>query len=96
MRWRSSISRLRADSARFRSVMSRATLEAPMILPSVDRSGTWLSRTSIGWPLLCSRTVSCWSMTSPLRVRASISATSSRCPSGMMISTWRPIASLAE
>ena len=59
-------SRSRSSSARLRSVMSLATFEAPMILPSASRIGETLSETSMMRPSFVRRLVSKWSTRSPL------------------------------
>ena len=58
MRRRSSISWLSACCVRLLSVMSRAVLEMPTILPEAERIGEMLSETSTVRPSLCTRDVS--------------------------------------
>ena len=58
MRRRSSISWLSACCVRLFSVMSRAALEMPTILPEAERIGEMLSETSTVLPSLRTRDVS--------------------------------------
>ena len=58
MRRRSSISWLSARCVRLLSVMSRAVLEMPTILPEAERIGEMLSETSTMLPSLRTRAVS--------------------------------------
>ena len=63
-RCRASLSR-RAASARLRSVMSRAMVEAPKTRPSSSTSGEIVRATSIRVPSFRTRTVSHWVIRSP-------------------------------
>ena len=77
------------------SVMSRATLEAPMIRPPASLIGALVSTISILLPPLATRTVSRWSMISPRRILSRIPASSARRSSGMMRMIDWPIISAA-
>ena len=70
---RSSLARRRA-SARFRSVMSRATFDAPTTRPSASRTGETVREMSSRRPSLATRTVSKCSTRSPRRSRSRIVA----------------------
>ena len=84
-RWLSSLkSRARISSLRLRSVTSRATFEAPTMLPLLSRIGEMVSEMWTWRPSFATRTVSKWSIRSPARSRARISS-SSGCSSGGMI-----------
>ena len=88
-------SRRRSASARRRSVMSRAILNAPMTRPSSSRTGETVREISTCRPPLATRTVSKCSTRSPRRSRSRI-ARSSSCRSGGMIRMIdRPTASAA-
>ena len=93
--WAAASSRSRSTSARFRSVMSRATFAAPMIVPSASRIGETLSETSMTRPSFVSRWVSKWPTRSPRRMRSRIRTMSSEWVSGIKVETGLPTISRA-
>jgi hypothetical protein len=66
-----------AFCANFRSVMSRAIFDAPMILPSMSFTGDMVTETWINSPSLRCRTVSKGATRSPRRRLAMMRASSS-------------------
>ena len=76
--------RAAVSSARFRSVTSRATFEAPTTTPALLRTGETVSETKTRRPSLPMRSVSKWSTRSPRRSRDRIVSSSARSSGGMM------------
>ncbi len=85
----------RSSSLSRRSLMSRATFDAPMMVPLAVRTGDTVSEIGIRRPSLVRRTVSKWSTLSPLRIRASTSSSSAPRSSGIIREMCRPMASSA-
>ena len=77
------------------SVMSRATIEMPMVAPEGDLIGEMLSETSTRWPAFRSHAVSLCSMLSPQPIRCSASCSSGSRSSGTSRVTFWPVASAA-
>ena len=84
-----------ASSARLRSVMSRATFDAPMILPPASWIGETVSDTSTRPPSLRVRCVSKWSTCSPRADPLWDPGTSSGWSGGTNTDSGRPTTSAA-
>ncbi len=87
--------RLSSASARFRSVMSRAMVDAPVTAPDASRMGETVSETARWTPSLATRSVSRVSTASPLATACRMSCSSSRRSRGTNVEMWRPIISSA-
>ena len=88
-------SRARSSSRSCRSVMSRATFDAPMIFPCASLTGDTVNETGTRRPSLVRRTVSKCSILSPRRRRARTSSSSVLRSSGMIREICWPTASAA-
>ena len=96
MRRRSSVCCRSASWVRLVSVMSRATLEMPMVAPDGALIGEMLSETSTRLPSLRGGSVSLCSIFSPQPIRRRVSCTSLSRSGGMIRSMFLPTASSAE
>ena len=84
-----------AASRRERSLISRATLEAPTMVPLSSRIGDTVSEIDSRRPPLSCRVVSKWSIFSPARILASTISSSFWSSVGISIRIDRPTASAA-